>query len=152
MCFCFHLCFALTASIQIAYLFCRPISQSLSCTIYMILTRTSRSLKIDDSVLYWHVFRRWCYLRRAAGMGRPDEPVDETVLLEGRDRGQRISLVQAYPYCGEILRDLSLYEYMSIVKLKRKGSGADQRCDDPFGLWLLKRQPTRRIQKERRRY
>jgi len=41
------------------------------------------------------------------------------LLLE--EAGQRISLVQAYPHRGEILRDLCLYEYMSIVKLRRTG-------------------------------
>ncbi|KAL8303418.1 hypothetical protein RB600_007051 [Gaeumannomyces tritici] len=56
--------------------------------------------------LYWHIFRRWRHLRRAAGMEGLGEPVDETVLLE--EAGQRVSLVQAYPHRGEILRDLCL--------------------------------------------
>ncbi|KAL8284673.1 hypothetical protein RB600_009207, partial [Gaeumannomyces tritici] len=73
---------------------------------------------LNVSSLYWHIFRRWRHLRRAAGMDGLDEPVDETVLLE--EAGQRISLVQAYPHRGEILRDLSLYEYMSVVQLRRK--------------------------------
>lgn len=91
---------------------------------------------LNVSALYWHIFRRWYHLRRAAGMDGLDEPVDETVLLE--QAGQRISLVQAYPYRGEILRNLSLYEYMSIVKVKRKSSGGALRgevqLDDAWPL------------------
>jgi hypothetical protein len=49
-----------------------------------------------------------------------DQPADETMLLE--EAGQRISLVQTYPHCGAILRELSLYDYVSIVKLRRKTS------------------------------
>ncbi|EJT67974.1 hypothetical protein GGTG_14449 [Gaeumannomyces tritici R3-111a-1] len=73
---------------------------------------------LNVSSLYWQIFRRWRHLRRAAGTDGLDELVDETVLLE--EAGQRISLVQAYPHRGEILRDLSLYEYMSVVQLRRK--------------------------------
>ncbi len=43
---------------------------------------------------------------------------DDTVLLE--EAGQRISLAQAYPHRGTILDSLCLYDYMFIVKLKRK--------------------------------
>src|SRR6185295_3289492 len=39
--------------------------------------------------------------------------------------GQRVTLVQAYPYRGGVLGRLSLYDYMSVVKLKRKGR---ERC------------------------
>jgi hypothetical protein len=54
------------------------------------------------------------------GSGRESKgSVDETVLLE--EIGQRISFVQAYPHRGNVLERLSLYNYMSIVKLKRKG-------------------------------
>jgi hypothetical protein len=76
---------------------------------------------LNASMLYWHIFRRWRHLRRASGMEDVDEPVDETVLLE--EAGQRISFVQAYPYRGRILQQLSLYDYMCIVKLKRKRNG-----------------------------
>jgi hypothetical protein len=77
---------------------------------------------LNVSILYWHIFRRWRHLRRASGMENVDEPVDETVLLE--EAGQRISFVQAYPHRGRVLQGLSLYDYMCIVKLKRKGKGA----------------------------
>jgi hypothetical protein len=55
-------------------------------------------------------------------MENVDEPVDEIVLLE--ETGQRISFVQVYPYRGRVLQGLSLYDYIYIVKLKRKGKGA----------------------------
>lgn len=77
---------------------------------------------LNVSSLYWHVFRRWRHLRRESGMEIADEPVEEAVLLEVA--GERISFVQAYPHRGRLLQGLSLYDYMSIVKLKRKGKGA----------------------------
>lgn len=39
------------------------------------------------------------------------------------EAGQRISLLQAYPHRGRLLDGLALYDYMSVVKLKRKGQG-----------------------------
>ncbi|PVH90925.1 hypothetical protein DM02DRAFT_647465 [Periconia macrospinosa] len=80
--------------------------------------------------LYWHIFRRWGHLRRAGGMEGQDGPVDETVLLE--ETGQRISLVEAYPHRGRLLRGLSLYDYMSLIKLKRKGNGTGAWCEVQF--------------------
>lgn len=69
-------------------------------------------------------------------MDRLDQPVNKTVLL-GEAR-QRASLVQAYLHCSKILRGLSLYEYMSIVKLKRKGNGAATWGEVRFDSgWLL---------------
>jgi len=46
---------------------------------------------LNISSLYWYIFRRWHYLRCAAGMDGLDQLVDETVFLE--EAGQRISLV-----------------------------------------------------------
>lgn len=73
---------------------------------------------LNVSSLYWHVFRRWAHLRHECGRER-EEPVDETVLLE--ESREKISFVQAYPHRSTVLQKLSLYEYMSVVKLKRKG-------------------------------
>lgn len=72
--------------------------------------------------LYWHIFRRWNHLRYVSGMESMGEPVEEAVLLE--EAGQRISLVEAYPHRGRLLQGLCLYDYMSIVGLKRKSKGA----------------------------
>jgi hypothetical protein len=75
---------------------------------------------LNVSTLYWHIFRRWAYLRNESGQGGEDG-ADEAVLIEGS--GQRVSLVQAYPHRGELLRQLSVYDYMSIVTLKRRRGG-----------------------------
>jgi len=80
---------------------------------------------LNVSILYWHVFRRWDHLRYAGGMEGLSEPVDETVLLE--ERGRKISFLEAYPHRGGLWQDLSLYDYMSIVRLKRKGKGTGAR-------------------------
>lgn len=44
---------------------------------------------------------------------------DETVLLG--ETGRKISFVEAYPHRGPVLSSLSFYDYMSVVKLKRRG-------------------------------
>ncbi|PVH91577.1 hypothetical protein DM02DRAFT_663849 [Periconia macrospinosa] len=77
---------------------------------------------LNVSILYWHIFRRWGHLRRAGGLEGMDESIDETVLLE--ETGRKISFLEAYPHRGRLLQGLSLYDYMSIVRLKRKGKGA----------------------------
>jgi hypothetical protein len=74
---------------------------------------------LNVSSLYWHIFRQWPHLRCVGGRESEEESVDEAVMLE--ETGQRISFLQAYPHRGQILQDLSLYDYMSVVKLKRKG-------------------------------
>lgn len=75
---------------------------------------------LNVSYLYWSIFRRWAHLRRESGM---HELVEDTVLLHGT--GEKISHIQAYPYRGRVLQRLSLYDYMSVVKLKRKSKGGD---------------------------
>jgi len=75
---------------------------------------------LNVSSLYWCILRRWHHLRREAGMERPEGGGDEMVLLE--EAGQRIAFLQAYPHRGKLLQDLSLYDYVSIVTLKRKGN------------------------------
>lgn len=88
----------------------------------MEFTKNEAWTFLNTSSLYWHIFRRWPYLQRASGIDSVDENADERVLLE--EGGQRIFYIQAYAYRGTVLQDLSLYDYMSIVKLKRKGKGA----------------------------
>jgi len=91
---------------------------------------------LNVSSLYWHVFRRWRHLRCAGGEECLDETGEETVLLE--EAGQRISFPQAYPHRGRFLQGLSLYDYMSVVKLKRKGKAAARRGDVEFdSTWPL---------------
>ncbi|KAF2175488.1 hypothetical protein K469DRAFT_724119 [Zopfia rhizophila CBS 207.26] len=56
------------------------------------------------------------------GVESLDREREETILLE--ETGQRISFVRAYAHRGKLLKDLSLYNYMSIVMLKRKGNSS----------------------------
>ena len=91
---------------------------------------------LNVSVLYWYVFRRWRHLRYAGGVEYLDEIVEETVLLE--ETGQRISFLQAYPHCGKLLQGLSLYNYMSVVKLKWKSKAEAIWGEVKFNsTWLL---------------
>jgi len=94
---------------------------------------------LNVSCLYWHIFRRWPHLRCAGGVGDVEcleETGEETVLLE--EAGQKISFPQAYPYRGRFLQGLSLYDYMSLVKLKRKGKAAACQGDVEFdSTWPL---------------
>jgi hypothetical protein len=76
---------------------------------------------LNVCTMYWHVFRRWHLLRLAVGRVDGDEQAGETVMLG--EAGQRISLLQAYPHRGRALEGLALYDYMSVVKLKREGQG-----------------------------
>ena len=90
---------------------------------------------LNVSSLYWHIFRRWVHLRRASG--ESDESFDETVLLE--ESGQRASLVQAYPHRGRVLQELSLYDYMSVVRLKRRGRDGARGLVELDSSWPLSR-------------
>lgn len=93
---------------------------------------------LNVSTLYWHIFRRWAHLRGESG-GDEEEGTEETVLLE--ESGQRVSLVQGYPHRGEILRQLSIYDYMSIITLKRRRSDAAVRSEVRFdSAWSLSEQ------------
>jgi hypothetical protein len=78
---------------------------------------------LNVSSLYWEIFRRWDHLRHSAG--EENEVVDEAVILE--HSGQRTTFVQAYPHRGPKLAALSLYDYMSVVKLTRKRGGSGVR-------------------------
>jgi hypothetical protein len=73
---------------------------------------------LNVSALYWEIFRRWPYLSVASGQG-VDTQDDDVVFLQ--KEGRWLSYIDAYPHRGETLQDVSLYDYMSIVKLKRKG-------------------------------
>lgn len=73
---------------------------------------------LNVSFLYWHIFRKWNYLRVASGMMESDSPIEDRVLFE--EGGRRITFIEAYGHRGRLLQELSLYDYMCIVKLKRK--------------------------------
>ncbi|KJZ69379.1 hypothetical protein HIM_11240 [Hirsutella minnesotensis 3608] len=76
---------------------------------------------VNVNQLYWAVFRRWRHLRRASGAEATGDAPDETVVVE--EAGPRIPLVEAYRHRGELLRGLCLYDYASLVRLRRDGGG-----------------------------
>jgi hypothetical protein len=80
--------------------------------------------------LYWRVFQRWRHLRDAAGRGDVDGGLEDRVVL--RDEGQKITFLDVYPHRGEHLRELTLYEYLSVVVLKRKTPYAAVRTEVEF--------------------
>ncbi|XP_044714634.1 ATP-dependent DNA helicase PIF1 [Hirsutella rhossiliensis] len=87
-------------------------------------TNSSAWAYLNTSLLYWEVFRRWPYLRRASGAAAIDDTLDESVVVE--EAGLRISHVEAYQHRGELLRGLCLYDYISLVRLKR--TSKDESC------------------------
>lgn len=93
---------------------------------------------LNVSLLYWHVFRYWAYLRRTSGMDDTNGVVEERVIYE--ESGERISILDAYPHRGTVLQQLSLYDYASIVKLKRKGKRPGNKDEVEFEQsWPLSR-------------
>lgn len=90
---------------------------------------------LNTCSLYWHIFRRWGLLRRAADGDDADAPVGERVILG--EAGQRISLLQAYPHRGQLLENLALCDYMTVVKLKRKVSRITAREVELDSAWPL---------------
>ncbi|KAJ6436263.1 ATP-dependent DNA helicase PIF1 [Purpureocillium lavendulum] len=85
---------------------------------------------LNTSGLYWHIFRRWPHLRRASGAVISDNAtVDESIIVE--EAGHRLSHVEAYHHRGRLLAGLCLYDYVSIVRLKRR----DAEREGPSSAW-----------------
>ncbi|EXM13396.1 hypothetical protein FOTG_18153 [Fusarium oxysporum f. sp. vasinfectum 25433] len=82
-------------------------------------TKSSAWTFLNVSLLYWHVFRRWRHLRQESGAAVADGSVDESIVVE--EAGERISYAEAYQHRGDVLRSLCLYDYVSLVRLKRVG-------------------------------
>ncbi|EFZ03310.2 PIF1 protein [Metarhizium robertsii ARSEF 23] len=80
-------------------------------------TNSSAWAFLNVSLLYWHVFRRWRHLRQESGTAVGDDPVDDSIVVE--EAGERISYVEAYEHRGGVLGSLCLYDYTSLVKLRR---------------------------------
>ncbi|KAL6406099.1 hypothetical protein AUP68_10662 [Ilyonectria robusta] len=72
---------------------------------------------LNLTALYWAIFRRWAHLRRQAGVETDAEEPPETVHL--RERGRTLLYLDAYAYRGRVLKDLCLYDYMSMIQLVR---------------------------------
>ncbi|KAM4067349.1 PIF1-like helicase [Hirsutella rhossiliensis] len=81
---------------------------------------------VNANQLYWAVFRRWRHLQRASGAEATGDAPDETVVVE--EAGPRIPLVEAYRHRGELLQRLCLYDYTSLIRLRRAGGSADSRA------------------------
>ncbi|KAM4055575.1 PIF1-like helicase [Hirsutella rhossiliensis] len=97
------------------------------------LTNNGAWAFLNVSVLYWHVFRQWPHLRRESGASTADGSVDESILVE--EAGQRICRVEAYRHRGDVLRGLCLYDYISLVRLKRNDT------DKRPAAWEVLRRP-----------
>ncbi|RSL84092.1 hypothetical protein CDV31_016748 [Fusarium ambrosium] len=80
-------------------------------------TNSSAWAYLNVSLLYWHVFCRWRHLQQESGIELADSFVDESIIVE--EAGQRISFAEAYRYRVDVLRGLCLYDYVSLVWLKR---------------------------------
>jgi hypothetical protein len=72
------------------------------------------------NTLYWAVFRHWPGVQRLATDEMHEEPSPESVVFT--DLGPKLSYYAAYPHRGEALADLSFWEYMSFVSLRRRGT------------------------------
>ncbi|PVH90212.1 hypothetical protein DM02DRAFT_683692 [Periconia macrospinosa] len=73
---------------------------------------------LNLTALYWAIYRRWTHLRRQAGQQTDtEEPLDTIHLREG---GRTLLYLDAYAYRGRVLRDLCLYDYMSMINLERR--------------------------------
>jgi hypothetical protein len=83
----------------------------------MEFTHSKSWVFLNVSSLYWAIFRRWEHLRDGAG-DHSGSLVDETVMLE--PSGQRVTFIQAYPHRGPYLAALPLYDYMSVVMIRRR--------------------------------
>ncbi|KAM4067778.1 PIF1-like helicase [Hirsutella rhossiliensis] len=80
---------------------------------------------LNLTALYWAIFRLWSHLRHQAGELTDAEQPAETIRL--RQGGRTLLYLDAYAYRGHVLRDLCLYDYMSMIHL-------DSDCDD----WIQK--------------
>lgn len=74
---------------------------------------------INLTALYWTIFRRWIHLRRQANTQTDVEEPSETVQF--RESGRTLLYLDAYAYRGRVLRDVCLYDYMSMITLERRG-------------------------------
>lgn len=86
---------------------------------------------LNVSLLYWHVFRQWHHLQTMSGEGGFAEGLDdETILVQ--ESGRQISRVEAYTHRGELLKDMCLYDYMSVISLRRKNNERNIWGEIPF--------------------
>ncbi|KAF7534594.1 hypothetical protein G7Z17_g13342 [Cylindrodendrum hubeiense] len=107
---------------------------------------------VNVTLLYWYVFRRWPYLRRARdsnGDGDSDRDDDGShrdvneeaggpaeVVMLGYG-GRRLSFFDAYLHRGPILREVCFYDYVSLVQVQRAEACRGSRIYIPLDpSWL----------------
>ncbi|KAM5341409.1 hypothetical protein ACJ41O_014440 [Fusarium nematophilum] len=64
------------------------------------------------------IFRRWPHLHRQAYIQTDAEEPSETVQFQ--QNGRTLLYLDAYAYRGPVLRDVCLYDYMSMITLERR--------------------------------
>jgi len=80
-------------------------------------TNVSEWTYLHLNTLYWAVAKQWCQLQEAIAEHRGVEQDDETVQV--RRMGFQLWHIEAYKYRGPLLRDMCLYDYMSLVQLTK---------------------------------
>lgn len=78
---------------------------------------------LNLTALYWTIFRRWAHLRHLADELTDAEEPPQTIPL--RESGRSLPYLDAYAYRGSVLRDICLYDYMSMVHLVRRRGRAE---------------------------
>lgn len=76
-------------------------------------------VSIHANSAYWAVFRRWPGLRRAAGPEAAGRAGPDTIGLGGN--GYNLPRLDAYAHRGPLLEGLCLYEWLSIVNVRKLG-------------------------------
>ncbi|KAM4061599.1 PIF1-like helicase [Hirsutella rhossiliensis] len=84
---------------------------------------------LNLTALYWTIFRLWAHLRHQAGELTDAEQPPETIPL--RQGGRTLLCLDAYAYRGHVLRDLCLYDYMSMIHLDSDCDGWMQKLRRP---------------------
>lgn len=73
---------------------------------------------LNVSMLYRHIVQVWSHLQDSCGSGAAEEDADGAVIVE--EAGRRLSYIEAYSHRGACLRQLCLYDYMSLVIVRRR--------------------------------
>lgn len=79
---------------------------------------------LNVSLLYWHIVKQWHHQQLSNGHGDVGVGdvgvgnVDEAITVE--EAGRRLSYVEAYGQRGNLLSPLCLYDYMTLVTVRRR--------------------------------
>ncbi|EXU94845.1 helitron helicase-like domain protein [Metarhizium robertsii] len=74
---------------------------------------------LNVSLLYWHIVKQWHHQQLSNGHGDVGVGnVDEAITVE--EAGRRLSYVEAYGQRGNLLSPLCLYDYMTLVMVRRR--------------------------------